>query len=1180
MKNKQHVALMKSAMKITILSWVITILAVFSALGNHADAQASLTKKIEIGAHSKISLKDLITALSSQSGVNIIYSASAIQTDRLISIKKTSDNLEAILHSVFRPLGISYRTEGDKILLFADLQENTITGVVTNSDDDLPVVGAAVRVKGTSRGTSTGDNGQYTLTANPGEVVEVSYIGFTKYEFTVTAGRNQYNISLLATQSALEEVVVTGYSSQRVKDLTGAVAVVDVSQLQAQPAASPVEALQGKATGVHIVNDGAPGSTPMIRVRGFSTINNNDPLFVIDGMPYEGNLSWLNSSDIESMQVLKDASAASIYGARANNGVVIITTKKGTKGAAPRLTFDAYYGSQNPRSEAFPAMMNPQQYAEHLFRSYSNAGITPGTPETTGSNYGSGTTPTLPEYLVAGTVTGQNITAAEADMARYNYSRDGQTFYQITRANQAGTNWFDEITTNAPIQNYNLSIMGGGDASSYAISGGYMDQQGIVKHTGYERFNVRANTTFNFLDNKVRIGENIQYSYEEFFGVGANPNVAGEYQGEGSPLGFAYRIPTIIPVYDEGGNFAGSRGDKLGNAQNPMAILYRSKDNINRRNFFFGNAFAEADLLDGLTLKTNFGLRYTNYNGISIGYPNLEFAEGSNANSLNEYQGYTTDWTWTNTLTYNKVFNDVHRLGVMAGTEAISSNNRQLEAGRNEFFILGNMDYYYLSRGSANISNNSFGGVWAMFSMFARADYSFSDKYVLSATVRRDGSSNFGSENQFGVFPAASAAWRVSEEDFMAGSKDWLDDLKLRVGYGVTGNQRIPAFQYMARFASSLNHSSYPIAGGGIASGVWQNAHPNVEVKWEQVSSINAGLDFTLFKGVFDGSLDWYDRTTNDMLYPVPLPAAAVGMGSSPFVNIGDMNNTGFEFGLNYHYGQLDNREFQFDLGVVFSHYRNKIVSLAPSVSEQIYGDFRSLSTSILRPGHPFASFFGYQVDGIYQSESDISNSPSYDGARVGGLKYADVSGPNGVPDGIIDPFDRTIIGSPHPDFIYSLSFNARYKNFDVLMFFNGSQGNDIYEATRYFTDFSVFDGASSTRLLDAWSPNNTTSVVPSAYRGASDFEFASSSYYVQDGSFFRMRNLQIGYTFPSAKLFNNKVRNLRLYLSGTNLFTITNYTGLDPEVSQIGSTFSALGVDLGIYPVSRQYLFGISLGL
>lgn len=1047
--------------------------------------------------------------------------------------------------------------------------QTTVTGKITSSDDKLPVIGASVKIKNAPGGTTTDDSGSFSISAPANAILIVSFVGYQTIEVPV-AGKTTLSIVLLSNNNDLTEVVVTGYTTQRRKDLTGAVSVVNISSLKSQPSASVVESLQGKAAGVAIISDGAPGSTPQIRVRGTTTINNNEPLYIIDGVPYVGKLSWFNQADVESMQVLKDGSSASIYGSRANNGVVIMTTKKGAPGA-PKITLDTYYGIQTPRKNVFPKMMSPIQYAQYLFDGYNNAGQT----VSTGTNYGTGATPTLPEYLVAGTATGQKITPADADPSKYNYSRDPSTFYQITRANQQGTNWFEEITENAPSQNYNISATGGGENAIYAISGGYLNQKGTIKHTGFTRYNFRSNVQVTALDKKLRFGTNAQYSYSEGYGLGVNPDEPGGYQDEGSAISWAYRIPTIIPVYDIMGNFAGSKGSGLGNAENPLAFLYRAKDNLNRSNFFFGNAYGEYDIIPGLTARTSFGLRYENFNGQSMRYPNLEFLEGNNSNNLNEYQGYNTEWTWTNTLNYKKII-DKHNISLLAGAEAIRSRSRRLEAGRNDFFLLGNMDYYYLTAGASSIANNSMGAIGSLSSLFAKADYSYNDRYLASITIRRDGSSNFGPENKYGVFPAGSVAWRISEEDFMSDSKVF-SDLKIRFGYGETGNQSISAFNYLNRFTSSIVNAGYPLEGkNGVSSGIYQSGYANPSVKWESLRSLNLGLDFTLRNGTFDGSIDVYDKKTEDMLYIIPRPSTSVGLGISPYVNAGDMSNKGFEISLGYHYGQQDERPFKFDVGVNFSRNINKVLKLADGIIQQPYGYFRSLTTSIAKAGEPFGSFFGYQIEGIYQNAADITNNPSYTGARVGGPRYQDING-----DGAITADDRTIIGDANPDFIYSLSFNASYKNFDILAFFNGVQGNDLYEATRYFTDFPTFDGARSTRLLDAWSPTNTSSMIPSSYAGVSDMEYSSSSYYIQDGSFLRMKNLQLGYTLP-AKALGTKLglSKVRIYVSATNLFTITNYTGMDPEVSQeTDIAFSIPGLDRGIYPAGRQYLLGLSVG-
>ncbi|AIM36494.1 membrane protein [Sphingobacterium sp. ML3W] len=1059
---------------------------------------------------------------------------------------------------------ISHQSLGSPMSKFTEISahevhvtaiQTPIRGKIQDALTKEPISGATIKVLGKSIATSSDSDGNFQIAAALNDVLEITYIGFSKQSQTVTSTAGPLVIGLHVKSDDLEEVVVTGYSTQRKKDLTGAVAVVNVDQLKSTPAASAVESLQGRATGVQVVTDGAPGATPAIKIRGFSTINNNEPLYVIDGVPYEGKLSWLNQNDIESMQVLKDASAASIYGSRANNGVIIVTTKSGKTGP-PSINFDSYYGIQVPNRGRFPKMLSPQQILD------LNNGL-------------SGKNDVLPDYLIAGSAVGSLITAADFDMSKYNYADNKEEFYQITKANKEGTNWFDALSRNAPTQSYQLSATGGGENANYAVSGGYLGQKGTIIHTGFERFNVRSNTSFSAFNKRLRFGENMQYSMTKGHGIGVNTNTAGDYIGEGSALGFAYRIKNIIPVYDEGGNFAGSKGG-WGNGESPVAIAYRAKDDVNKSNLFFGNAFGEYDLLKGLTFKTSFGIKYENYYSTDYTYPNLEFTEGSSNNGVAETSGYNTEWTWTNTLNYKANFNDVHNLNILLGTEAIDNSYRQVRGIGNDYFISNNTDFFYVSSG-AKKSGESEGTFGSLFSIFGKADYSLMDRYIFSATIRRDGSSNFGSNNKYGTFPGVSAAWRLSEEDFMK-SATWLNDLKIRAGYGITGNQRIPSFQYLKRYQLSQNSSSYPI-NSGLVSGMWISDYQNENVKWEQVKSLNLGLDFSILDGKFDGSFDWYNKKTSDMLFALPLPASAVGRGASPYLNIGDMQNKGIELSLNYHQQQKDPDKFNFDLGVNFSKNKNEILSLAPGVDEVIYGAFRSMETSIMKTGQPFGAFYGYKIAGIYQNDSELANLPSYDKARVGGFRYEDLND-----DGKIDANDRTVIGSPHPDFTYSINFNANYKNFDMMMYFYGSQGNQNYEATRYYTDMGVFDGQKSVRVLDAWSEKNPSGTVPKqelpGYNYV-DIESASSTYYIQDASFFKLKNLQLGYNFKTEKLFgaDTGIKKLRAYLGVTNLFTITKYEGLDPEITATPSKYPALGVDFGVYPQSRQYMLGVSLG-
>lgn len=1043
-------------------------------------------------------------------------------------------------------------------------QNKTISGTVTDSKTGAALAGVTVEIRGERSATTTGEKGEFVLSySGKAHILQISSVGYENQELDVS-GKDVVSIQLIPVNTALNQVVVTGYTTQRKKDLTGSVAIVDVSSMKAQPAASVGEALQGKAAGVNIVNDGSPGSAPQIRIRGYSTINNNDPLYIIDGVPYQGNISWLNQSDIESLQVLKDASAASIYGSRANNGVIIITTRKGKEGP-PRIAVDAYYGSSVPNRSTFPKFMNPTQFAQYRYQSYVNAGLDPGA--SLGAMYGPGQTPVIPTYLIAGNATGVNITDAQADPAKYDYNP--ATFYQITKANQQGTDWMREITRSAPVQNYQIGASGGGKNVNYALSLGYLDQQGIVKYTSFKKYNIRSNIQFTGFDQHLKIGANILFSRTEGIGFATNTANAGDYQQAYSPVGDVYKVQTIIPVYDIMGNFAGARGATLGDAKNPLALLYRAKDNFTYSNRFFGNAFAEISIARDLTAMTSLGVNLNNSNGQSIQYPAMEDAVSVSTNGYSASQGFGTQWTWTNTLNFKHQFNSDHSLNILAGTEAINSKARNLNGGRSGYFILGDMNYYYLNTGSTNITNAETGSISTLASLFARADYAFRDKYLFSATIRRDGSSNFGAEHAYALFPAFSAAWRLSKERFIE-HISWIRDLKIRVGYGETGNQNIPGNNAFNLYSPTNTTSYYGINGTStLTPGASQNQIGNPDLRWEKVKSTNLGIDFTLFNDIFDGSVDIYQKNTSDMLFPVPLPLQTAGMATSPFQNVGEMSNRGLELALNYHFNPQAGDRFRFDVGLNFATYQNKIVQLAPGIDKSPYGVSSALVTTIFQVGQPYGEFYGYRQAGIFQDAQEVASS-TQTGARIGGMKYADVNG-----DKQFSPDDRTTLGSPLPRFTYGINLNFSYKNFDLVGFFYGSQGNKIYNVTRNYTDFQAFPSAASVRLLNAWSPQNPGSNVPSPSALASPLEYESSSYYVEDGSYFRMKNLQLGYTLKTTIL--KGVSRIRIYGSVTNLFTITKYSGLDPEVSQYNTTFSLPGVDLGIYPNPRQYLLGIN---
>jgi TonB-linked SusC/RagA family outer membrane protein len=1140
--------------------------------------ERTVTLKVE-----KRELQDVLSQLEKLAQVTFAYSPKVIQLEREVSFDVKNQKLSVALEKLLKPLHISYEVVSGRILLSKANGQSTeqshlpvlpgklamtITGrVVDDQQQGLP--GVNVVLKGTSTGAVTNTEGNYSLVVpDGGGTLVFSFIGYVNQEVAI-GNQTTINVTLRSDIKSLSEVVVVGYGQQKRGNLTGSVAVVDIQTLKSQPAASAVEALQGKAAGVNIVNDGSPGSTPQIRIRGYSTVNNNDPLYIVDGTPYQGNISWLNQNDIESLQVLKDASAASIYGSRANNGVVIITTKKGKEGP-PQITFDAYYGVSTPRTEAYPTFLSPLQFAQYQFSAYRNAGQNPG--DYIGSMYGTGQDPILPTYLIAGSAVGLNVRDSDADPAKYNY--DPTRFYQITKANQAGTDWMRAIMHSAPVQNYQIGASGGSKNSTYSIAAGYLDQQGIIKYTGFKRYTLRANSQISAFKNRLRFGENALFSRTDGVGFATNPSVPGNYNVENNPINAVYKMQPIIPIYDIGGNFAGAKGSNLGDGSNPVALLYRAKDNFRRENRLFGNVFAEVDLLEGLTARTNYAASLSNYNSQRITYPNLEAPTGSGANSYSPTQGYETQWTWTNTLSYKKTFKQDHDVSVLAGTEAIRNTFRDLSASRNGFFLLGDQNYYYLNAGSSNITNSETGSISSLYSLFGRIDYGFRDKYLFSATLRRDGSSNFGTLNRFGYFPAVSGAWRISGEEF-AKNLTWVQDLKLRVGYGETGNQNIPANNAVDVYQSLNTSSFYPINGTNtLVPGVRQNQIGNPQLKWEQLKSTNIGIDFTLFNGILDGSLDVYRRITSGMLFPVPLPSQTAGMASSPYVNAGSMRNQGVEVVLNYHYGQKNTGDFKFDVGLNFASNANELLQLAPGINNAPYGNFRSLTTTIFQVGKPYGEFYGYQQAGIFQNAQEVAES-SQPGARVGGIKFADANN-----DGVFSSADRTNLGSPLPQFTYGLNLNFSYRNFDLTSFFYGSQGNKLYNINRYYTDFQVFPSPASTRLLDAWTPTNTNTMVPAPSSLASAIEYQSSSYYIEDGSFFRMKNLQLGYTLKNPDVLKRVgLARVRLYASVTNLFTLTRYSGLDPEISQTNQTFNLPGIDFGVYPNPRQFLIGINAG-
>ncbi len=1061
--------------------------------------------------------------------------------------------------------------------------QKTVSGKITDKANNQPLQGVSVQVKGTNIGTQTSSEGTFSINVpNENSTLVVSAIGYGTMEMAVN-GRSSLDFALAATSSTLNEIVVTGYTSQRKKDLTGAVSVVDVQSMNKVPTGQINNQLQGQASGVTVVGSGQPGETPQVRIRGINTFGNNNPLYVVDGVP-TSNIADLNPNDVASLQVLKDAGAASIYGARANNGVIIITTKRG-KGKAS-ISYDGYYGTQQVQKGNPWNLLNPQETANLTFLAYQNEGQP--VASTYQQLYGSGTTPVLPDYIFPiGAHEGDPSVNPDLYNVNPNYSspNDLAGFYRITKANKTGTDWYHEVNKNAPTQQHNISVSGGSDRNSYLFSLNYLDQEGTVINTFQKKFSARANTQFAIGD-RIRVGENLSYT------VNNNPQINS--LSEGSVIGYAFREQPIIPVYDIKGNFAGNFGAPIGNSLNPYATAYRTRNNKSLSNRLFGNVFGEADLIKGLTFRTVFGGEsYAGYYRY-FNYPTYENTENTSTNTYGEGSGYGYNWTWTNTLTYKRTFGK-HDVQLLIGTEAYNEYDENV-SGSNTGYFSFDPNYTTLTTGSGTPVTNSSRYYQSLWSQFARLDYQFNDKYLLSATIRRDGSSKFTEANKYGYFPAVTAGWRVSQESFLK-SVEWISDLKIRVGYGIMGNQlNLNQDNQYATFNADKNSSYYDIGGtnNSINQGFRIGQIPNTEAKWEKDINSNIGFDGSFFKNKLDVTFDYYQKNIKDLLFNPALPGAA-GNGTAPFVNVAQMHTNGFDFSIADHTNIT--HDLQLDLTLNVTTYKNTIKKVT-SGSDYFYtGDTRRFGQNFIinRVGEATNQFYGYKVLGYFNTQADIdaanqqaikatngADSTYEDDMGLGRFKFADVNG-----DGHITDADRTILGSPHPDFTYGLTIGLRYKGFDFSTFFYGTQGNDIWNNVKYWTDaYPTFVGAKSkSALYDSWTPTHTDAANPMVSYNSYFSTFSQpTSWYVENGSYLRNKYMILGYTLNQKTLKRAGIQSLRFYVQATNLFTITKYSGVDPEINTSNdddkNTTGAIdfGVDEGSYPNTRQYIFGLNV--
>jgi TonB-linked SusC/RagA family outer membrane protein len=1030
--------------------------------------------------------------------------------------------------------------------------------------EGTPLQGVTVSVLGSDARATTSPTGRYLIANVPSEgALRFSLVGRRSVETSIS-GRTRIDVSMPRV-AYLEEVVVTSYAEQRRADITGAVTSVPIEAINRETGASVLQKLAAITPGVTVENSGSPGSRSTVRIRGVSSFQNNDPLYVVDGTPVQDTyINWLNPEDVTSIQVLKDASAASIYGARASNGVIVIeTTKKGLSGP-PRTTLRLRTGMAAPvRGYNDFLLGNSLDYFQVVKQSYLNAGQ----PVPT-NIYGNPNSPTVPAYIWPNNCgpIGTDGTAGpgacnSVNLASYQYPGT------LIMPGSTGTDWWSAVFGSAPVKDVNLDVGGGSPDNSYGVSFNYFDQGGTARYNNYTRGTVRVNTEFR--RSRLSFGENLAVGLERSVG-----GQADDAFGEGGILGKNILMQPVVPIYDVQGNFASGKAVGLGNNTNPLKFAYEARDNRSNNNRVFGNVFAGYAILPELTARTRFGFNVgqSAFNGFSPITP--ENSEPTLNNSINENQRQFTDWTWSNTAQYIKTLGS-HGLNVLVGQEANAGNDRFITASLANL-LNSSLDTRYIQDvlGDAKSKNvSSTGGRYALLSFFGKADYSFADKYVISGTLRTDGSSRLGPSHRWGTFPAFGLGWRISNESFLQNNRIF-NDVMLRYGWGVTGNQLIPTGRIVSQFGGGAGDTFYDITGSntGLQPGFKQSSLGNADLKWEEDRSQNVGADMSLFNRNIDVVVDIYRRTTSNLLFNPQLPATA-GTADAPFLNVGSVLNTGFDFSIG-HRGSWWNATFN------GSHYTNRIETI-DGVQNFFYGPIgiRFGNPVINQVGSPIGAFYGYQADGFFRDAADVASHATQDGAAPGRIKFQDLNG-----DGKIDLNDRTVIGSPHPKFTAGLDLGARWRDFDFGSTIFGTFGNKIFDAQKQFYVFRNF----STNVVDdllanSWTPQNPNSKYPRLDVNDT-YSYALSSYYVEDGSYVRIRSLQIGYTIPSNTRFLGSLTGTRVYLQGENIFTRTNYPGLDPSLPAQNIEQAAgdvrdqfRGIDQGTYPSNRVFSIGLT---
>ena len=1098
----------KQIFRIMRISTFLLMVCVFCSYAGNAHSQNA---KVSIHMNN-VKLDKILNEIENQTDYLFIYN-NQVDINKITSVKVKNEAVAQVLDRILSGTGINYELEGTHIILtteaikdlHAQQQAKTVTGTVTDVSGE-PIIGANIRIKGTTTGTITDIDGNFSIEAKPQSVIEVSYIGYLTQETVIN---NQKSIRFLLKEDTktLDEVVVIGYGVQKKADLTGSVANINTEKLNTQSNANIGQALQGKIAGVDIVSQGgAPGSGTRIMVRGIGTLNNASPLYIVDGM-YMNSIDHINPNDIASIDVLKDASSAAIYGSRAANGVIIVTTKEGsnTEGK-PIIDLSVNLGIST--ASKFLDMLDAKGWAE----------VT--------------------------TIARQAIGKPALDMA-------------TDLANKPDNDWQDIMFRPALMQNYNLSVKGGGKYSTYYTGLGYFNQDGIVKGTNYQRYNIQSKNDYK----------------RGIFSAGTNLIISFSHDKplhqelRGGMIGTILQSVPTLEKYDDTreGGYGGTYGDVV-NITHPLAIIDDNiMDRYNENVKIFANLYAQIELFKGLKYKLNltpdFSFeRYKNY------LNKYDFGLATNSiTQLTERQRRRRNILVENLLTFDRTFGE-HKISALAGYTYQDSRFRHIQAyGEGLPQGLEEID-------AATTNRSNEGNSWrsVLTSILGRVFYSYQNKYLFTATIRRDGSSKFGKNNRYGYFPSFSLGWNVAEEKFME-NVHWLDQLKLRGGYGVLGNQEIDNYQYSSTITTGIN---YPDGNGGLLQGAFPKNFANPDIKWEETAMTNVGIDFMAFNNRLSLTADYYVKNTKDILLTVPIPISSGG-ANDPIRNAGKIRNNGFEFNL----GWMDqpNPDISYGINLIGSFNKNKVIAMG-SESGSIKGGStnQNITTSETKAGYPIGGYWLISTAGYFNSQEEV-DAYAKDGKKIqpaaepGDIKFVDANN-----DGVINDDDRVFQGSPFPDFTFALNGNMRYKNFDLSIGLQGVLGNKIYNATRQTLEDVTKGSNFLASCLDYWTPENKNASHPRlTWDDPNRNTRAESDRYLENGSYLRLRSVQLGYTFPQT-WFKGAIQHARVYINAENLFTITSYSGYSPDVNADNANYR--GFDNFIYPTNRTFMLGLNV--